>query len=152
MNPYKSPKTESPKCQGVDDEVRVAPVPLLIWSILTIVVSFIGTPADPFSVYIFLILGIIGFGCGSYLTKFQGGTVLELSLGSVILIVAAGLMLGAYGRHVLTLVGYVILCIWLGRHVYGRMQRGRLRLMLSFCGGYVLLQRNIEFLRSGVDE
>lgn len=134
-NPYASPTADT-SIPSSHPSTRLHP--LWIWLGIAVVTSFFGTPADPISTLIALAYGL---GC------FCFGAILGSSIPAVLrvlpLIVWAvpAACLAMFFGHPYFIAGaivYAAVSVAIGFWTCRSIHAGRLRLLASFCAGYVV--------------
>ena len=136
-NPYVSPSAEAVRSPN---SIASQQLTLLwIWLAIAVVASFLGTPADPLSMFVALGYGLISFCLGA-VCGLRGRIVLRgmsLILWIVIAIAYCFLYRGHFFLFVVSSL-YGIISFAFGFWVCRRIQYGRLRILLSFSTGYLI--------------
>jgi len=113
-------------------------LPLWIWLGVAVAISFVGTPADPYSMMMALVYGLISFWVGIALGA-PLNTIARVTIAITWGIPALALaFVGAPSHLIAVNIGYLVLSIIFGFCVWRRIEHGRLRILLWFSAGYLL--------------
>ncbi len=133
MNPYESSAHVTTRPATTSQLL-----PLWIWLGIAVGVSFFCTPADPVTVLLALAFGLICFGLGCVVSSFWHPMLRLLTLvlwGATVV----WLFLSADGLYFVSGVAlYSLVSLVAGVWAYRAIQHGRIRILASFCGGYVI--------------
>jgi hypothetical protein len=134
-NPYAPPLADN----ATNDASRryIELLPLWTWLFVVVLTSILGTPADPISMLIPLIFGLISFWVGAIL-----GSKVHLIVRLLPLIpwiaVAAWFARGGFDLFTIIVQCLGVISIVMGAWSSRRIRRGRFRIIGSFSVGYVL--------------
>lgn len=134
-NPY-APPTADTSQPVTASSTRLHP--LWIWLAIAAATSFFGTPADPISMLIAL-----AFGLGCFCTGAMLGSSMPMVLRVFPFIawsVPAVWLAGSLGHpyFIAGAVFYAAASVGIGYWTCGTIRVGRVRILVSFCAGYVL--------------
>ncbi len=113
-------------------------LPLWLWLGIAVGVSFFCTPADPVTVLLALAFGMICFGLGCVVGS-HGHPVLRLFPLVLWGAVVVWLVLSDWGTYFVSVaVLYSLVSMVAAAWAFRSIEHGRIRILTSFCGGYVI--------------
>lgn len=136
VNPYAAPNADAASDAETPREPQL--LPLWLWLAVAVVVSFLGTPADPASMVIALAYGLVSFCVGAVLGSSANLFVRVIPSVLWIIPTIALVLLTADPYFILSALCYLIVSIVFGFWASRRIKRGRLRIILGFAAGYIL--------------
>ena len=135
VNPYASPKAEFGTAVVSTRGHRL--FPLWIWLGIAVVASWLGTPADPQSMFIALAYGLVSFCAGAILGS-SLNIIVRVVPVIIVVVPVIYFVLPDGGYYAVVALCYVLACIPLGFWACRIIGSGRLRIISCFCAGYVL--------------
>jgi hypothetical protein len=134
INPYAPPNSTPLSCELRKVENHFAP--LWIWLAVAIAASFLGTPADPVSMYIALAYGLLAFIVGCVLTSRLHISVRVVALTFWLI---PGVRIGLGGVWFIGDMGcYGLMSLGMGVWAARSIPHRRQRILSLFCLGYAI--------------
>jgi len=139
-NPYASPEADCPATTARTGENRL--LPLWVWLGISVLASFFVAPADPTSMLIATVYGVVCFFFGA-LAGFHRRALFRVLILVICLVPIAILVFLSAGADPTDIRLHVELCYGLASAMFGfsasrNIKNGQVRIIACFCAGYLL--------------